>query len=189
MGHLTHLMNWITSIRGSSYFSHFTVHLAGGSWVASPAATPSYNDQLSAVCALDLLLTFSAWSLSVSLPSPCAGCWCRQEWRFPVRKEREWSSALPQQSASGYKWPCRAAFCSCSVVFSSLPLAAEAALLLRRLSWRWSLGGPEGEAEIERDWISELWISELWKTSGAFRPWRQRNWMTVPQDNPPCCMQ
>lgn len=88
MGHLTHLMNWITSIRGASYFSHFTVRLVGGSWIASPTATPSYDGQLSVVCALDLLLTCSALSLSVSLPPPCAGCWCRQGWRLPVRKER-----------------------------------------------------------------------------------------------------
>ena len=37
------------------------------------------------------------------------------------------------------------------------------------LSRCWSLGGPEGEAEIERDRIFPVASSKLWKTYGAFR--------------------
>lgn len=60
-------------------------------------------------------------------------------------------STLPQQSASGYKWLCQAAFCSCSLVFSSVLLAAEAALptMLFFLALEPGLG--QRERQIEKD--------------------------------------
>lgn len=147
VGHLTHFMNWIINIRGSSYFSHFTVHLAGSSWIASH---PTYDYQTSVVCCLKLLSTFSTLSLSVSLISPCTCCWCRQEWHLSVRKENSevvYPGNLLLATSGCVRLPSVAA-----VWFSYLycwqqrlhsPLCC--------FSWHWSLGGPEGEAEIESD--------------------------------------
>ena len=81
------------------------------------------------ICCLDPLSTFWAVCLSFLLSPPFAQWWSRQEWHLSVRKEAEQWSVLPQQSASGYKWLCQAAFCSCTLVFSSVLLAALSTML------------------------------------------------------------
>ena len=81
------------TLEGPDYFLHFTIYLDSINWIAS--SHPTYNDLTSVVCLLDLLPTFSALSLSVSVIAPFADWWCRQEWHLSVRKETEQWSALP----------------------------------------------------------------------------------------------
>lgn len=91
---------------------------------------------------------------------------------FVCKKETEQRSALAQQSASGYRWLGQAAFWSCSLVFSAVLLAAVAVHpTLLFFVCVFGIGawlGPEGEAEIERDWIFPALISKLWKTYCTF---------------------
>lgn len=162
-------------VRVLNIFLHFLIHLVSSSRITSH---PTYNDQTSVVCCSYLLPTFLALSLSVPVISPFAGWWCRQEWHLSVRKETEHWSTLAQQSASGYKWLCQAAFWSCSLVFSTVLLAAVTCTPLCCL-FVFGIGawvGPEGEAEIERDWVFPALISMLWKTYCAFRLWIRRHW-------------
>lgn len=128
-------------VRGLIIFLHFIIHLVSSSWITSH---PTSNDQTSVVCHSDLLPTFLALSLSVSVIFPFAGWWCRQEWHLSVRKETEQWSALAhwlQVAVSGCLLELQFGFLSCAIRSSSY---APHCAVFGVCFWHWSLAWARG---------------------------------------------